>query len=135
MLLVMYPAAPILLMALINMVALCTLLTKQASATATTNSNIQITIIQPGGNCMTNTHAVDLLLWSLPPEARLGHRLPGLVNNLLSVAALVNARCEVFFYCTSCKVTFDRAIILQGWRDPKNRLWWVKIVDDGWTTN
>ncbi len=23
---------------------------------------------------------------------------------------------------------------LRGWRDPKNRLWRVKIVDDGWTT-
>jgi hypothetical protein len=38
-------------------------------------------------------------------------------------------------FITGCKVTFNGAIILQGWRDPKNRLWWVKIVDDGWTTN
>jgi hypothetical protein len=33
------------------------------------------------------------------------------------------------------KVTFDGAIILQGWRDPKNRLWRVKIVDDGRMTD
>jgi hypothetical protein len=84
---------------------------------------------------MTTTHAVNLLLWNLPPEARLRHRLPGLVNNLLSAAALVDAGCKVFFYPNGCKVTFDGAIILQGWRDPKNRLWRVKIVDDGWTTN
>jgi hypothetical protein len=84
---------------------------------------------------MTTTHAVDLLLWNLPPEARLGHCLPGLVNNLLSIAALGDAGCKVFFPCTGCEVTFDEAIILQGWRDPKNRLWWVKIVDDGWTTS
>jgi hypothetical protein len=71
---------------------------------------------------MTTTHAVALLLWNLPPEVRLGHRLPGLVNNLLSIAALVDAGCKVFFHCTGCEVTFNRAIILRGWKDPQNRL-------------
>jgi hypothetical protein len=80
-------------------------------------------------------HATNLLLWNLPPEARLGHRLPGLVNNLLSVAALVDTECKVFFHCTGCKVTFNGAIILRGRIDPKDRLWGVKIVDNGWTTN
>jgi hypothetical protein len=70
-----------------------------------------------------------------PPEARLGHCLPGLVNILLSIAALVEAGCKIFFRCTRCEVTVDGAIILQGWRDPKNRLWRVKIVDDGWKTD
>jgi hypothetical protein len=49
---------------------------------------------------MTTMHAIDLLLWNLPLEARLGHHLPGLVNNLLSIAALVDAGCKVFFLCT-----------------------------------
>jgi hypothetical protein len=84
---------------------------------------------------MTTTHAIDLLLRNLPPEAQLGHRLPGLVNNLLSIAALVDAGYKVFFHCTGCKVTFDCTVILPGWRGPKNKLWHVKIVDDGWTTN
>ena len=84
---------------------------------------------------MTTTHFVYLLFWNLPPKACLGHCLPGLINNLHSVAALVDARCKVFFHCTRCKVTFDGGIILQGWRDPKKRLWWMKIVDDGWTTD
>jgi hypothetical protein len=110
-------------------------LTKTAPAVATTNADIQITIIQPGGNQMTTMHTINLLLWNLPPEACLGHLLPGLVNNLLSVAALVDTGCKVFFHCTGYKVTFNRAIILRGWRDPKNRLWWVKIVDNGWTTH
>jgi hypothetical protein len=108
---------------------------KTAPATTTTNVDIQITVIQPGSDRTTTTHAVDLLLWNLPPEVHLGHRLPGLVNNLLFVAALVDAGCKVFFHCTGCEVTFNGAIILQGWRDPKNRLWWVKIVDDGWAAN
>jgi hypothetical protein len=122
-------------MALVNTAAFCTLLTLRAIATATAKPHVSITVIQPGGNRMTTTHAIDLLLRNLPPEAQLGHHLPGLVNNLLSVATLVNAGCEVFFHCTSCKVTFDGTVILQGWRDPKNKLWHVKIMDDGWTTN
>jgi hypothetical protein len=81
---------------------------------------------------MTTTHTVDLLLRNLPPEARLGHRLLGLVNNLLSVATLVDAGCEVFFHCNGCKVTSDGMAILRGWRDPKNKLWRVKIINDGW---
>jgi hypothetical protein len=84
---------------------------------------------------MTTTHAVNLLLRNLLPEARLGHRLPGLMNNLLSVTALVDAGCEVFFHRTGCEVTFDGTVILRGWRDPKYKLWRVKIVDDGWTTD
>jgi hypothetical protein len=100
-------------MALIDTAASCTLLTTTFPATTTTNADIQITVIQPGNDGMTTTHAVDLLLRNLPPEARLGHCLPGLVNNLLSIAALVDAGCEVFFHCTGCKVSFNGAIILQ----------------------
>ena len=78
-------------MALINTAASCTLLRMTAPGTTTTKADIQITVIQPGSDCMTATHAVNLLLWNLPPEAQLGHCLPGLVNNLLSGAALVDA--------------------------------------------
>lgn len=66
---------------------------------------------------MTTTHAVDLLLRHLPKTARLGHRLPGLVNNLLSVATLVDAGCDVYFHRTGCEVSFDGTVILRGWRD------------------
>ena len=84
---------------------------------------------------MTSTHAVNLLLTKLPADARLAHRLPGLVNNLLSVAVLCDAGCEVFFHKHGCEVTLNGETILRGWRDPKNRLWRVKLVDDGWNTN
>ena len=83
---------------------------------------------------MTSTHAVNLLLTKLPADARLAHRLPGLVNNLLSVAVLCDAGCEVFFHKHGCEVTLNGDTILRGWRDPKNRLWRVKLVDDGWNT-
>jgi len=83
---------------------------------------------------MTSVHAVNLLLKKLPADARLAHRLPGLVNNLLSVAVLCDAGCEVFFHKHGCEVTHNGGTILRGWRDPKNRLWRIKLVDDGWTT-
>jgi hypothetical protein len=122
-------------MALINTAALCTLLKPRAPAKATAIPHGCITVIQPGGNCMTTTHAVNLLLRHLPLQAQLGHRLLGLVNNLLSVATLVDAGCEVFFHRTGCEVTSDGTVILRGWRDPKNKLWHMKIVDNGWTTD
>jgi hypothetical protein len=80
---------------------------------------------------MTSTHAVNLLLNKLPADARLAHQLPGLVNNLLLVAVLCDAGCEVFFHKHGCEVTHTGETILRGWRDPKNRLWRVKLVDDG----
>jgi hypothetical protein len=94
-----------------------------------------ITVIQPGSDKMRTTHAVNLLLSKLPPNAHMAHSLPGLTNNLLSIAVLCNAVCKVFFNATGCKVTFDAKIILRGWRDPKHCLWRVCIVDDSWTTN
>jgi hypothetical protein len=82
---------------------------------------------------MTTTHAIDVLLSNLPPKACLAHQLPSLVSNLLSVAILCNAGCKVFFQKTDCEVTLDRKTILHGWRDPKNHLWHVMIVNNGWT--
>jgi hypothetical protein len=120
--------------AFIDTAASITLLTKKTPAVSTTQPNVQISIVQPGRDCMTTTHTVDLLLSNLPPEARLAHQLPGLVNNLFSVAVLCNAGCEVFFQKTGCEVTLNRKTILRGWREPQNCLWCVMIVDDGWTT-
>jgi hypothetical protein len=84
---------------------------------------------------MRTTHTMDLLLQKLPPDARMAHHLPELVNNLFSVAVLSNAGCKVYFHSTGCKVSLNKEIILQGWRDPTNQLWRVKITNDGWITN
>jgi hypothetical protein len=83
------------------------LLTKKTLAATTPNTNKQISIIQPGGDCMTTTHAINLLLRKLPCDAHVAHQLSGLVNNLLSVAILCNAGCKVFFHKTGCKVTLN----------------------------
>ncbi len=92
-------------------------------------------MIQPGGTCMQTTHAMDLLLQKLPPDVCMAHCLSGLFNNLLSIAVLCDVGCKVYFHSTSCKVSLNRKIILHEWRDPKNQLWQVKIINDGWITN
>jgi hypothetical protein len=106
--------------AFINTAAMLMLLTSKAPASSNTHTNLGISVIQPGGTSMRTTHAMDLLLQKLPPDAHMAHRLPGLVNNLFSVAVLCNARCKVYFHSTGCEVTLNGEIILRGWRDPKN---------------
>ena len=106
-----------------------------SATTSQTTSKASITVVQPSGERMQSTHTVDLLLGSLPPDARMAHSLPGLTNNLLSVAVLCDAGCEVFFNATGCEVTLNGLVILRGWRDAHHRLWRVRIVDDGWTSN
>ena len=63
---------------------------------------------------MTSTNTVDLLLHALSPKARLAHHLPSLTNNLLSVAALCYAVCEVFFHRHGCEVTLKGTTIIRG---------------------
>jgi hypothetical protein len=106
-----------------------------STTTSATTSKSSITVIQPSGKRMRSTHAVDLLLCNLPPDARMAHSLSGLTNNLLSVAVLCNAGCEVFFHATGCEVTLNGMVILQGWHNPHHRLWCIRIVDNGWTTH
>ena len=120
---------------LINTAASVSLLTPQAPANNAITTDVKITVIQPSGAKMTSTNTVNLLLQALPPKDRLAHRLPGLTNNLLSVAALCDAGCEVFFHRQGCNVTLEGTTIIRGWQDPKNKLWRVKIVGNGWTTS
>jgi hypothetical protein len=98
-------------------------------------SNASITVIQLSGESMQFTNAMDLFLQKLPPKARVAHSLPELTNNLLSVAFLCDAGCEVFFHTTGCEVTHNGAVILRGWREPHHCLWRVHIIEDSWTTN
>ena len=105
--------------ALINTAASVMLLNKKAPASGTTNTNVQITVLQPSGTKMTSTHAVELLLAKLPTAAHLAHQLPGLINNLLSVAVLCDAGCEVFFHKHGCEVTLNDEILPQRVARPK----------------
>jgi hypothetical protein len=95
------------------------LLTSKDPASPNTHTNLSISMIQLSSTSM-RTHAMDLLLQKLPPDRPVAHHLPGLVNNLLSVAVLCDAGCEVYFHTTGCEVSLNGKIILRGWRKPKN---------------
>ena len=49
---------------------------------------------------MHTTNTVNLLLKKLPTKAIQEHRVPGIMNSLLSVPIIVDAGCEVFFHRT-----------------------------------
>ena len=83
-----------------------------SATTSQTTSKASITVVQPSGERMRSTHTVDLLLGSLPHDAKMAHSLTGLTNNLLSVAVLCDAGCEVFFNATGCEVTLNGLVIL-----------------------
>ena len=97
-----------------------TLLTSKTPASPNTHTNLGVSVIQPGGTSMHITHGMDLLLQKLPPDVCMAHCLPGLVNNLLSIAVLCDAGCKVYFHNTGYKVSLNKEIIVQGWKDPKS---------------
>ena len=80
---------------------------------------------------MFTAKTLELLLSNLPQAAKEAHRALGLTNNLLSVSAICDAGCEVFFNSTGCEVSFNGEIILRGWRDFCSNMWRVSLVDDG----
>jgi hypothetical protein len=70
--------------------AMLTLLKSKVPASTNTHTNLGISVIQPGSTSMRTTHAMDLLLQKLPPDAHMAHNIPGIViNNLLSIAVLL----------------------------------------------
>ena len=115
--------------ALIDTAASLSLLGIGATATESAKQLPGKCIIQPNGARMTTTKNLELLLTKLPKSARQAHRLPGIVNNLLSVAELCDAGCEVEFHRTGCHVYYNGEIVMRGWRDPTNKLWRVPLVD------
>ena len=76
---------------------------------------------------MRTTNVVKLNLPSLPEEAKTAHRLPGLTNNLISAPILCDAGCEIIFSKKKVSVKKDDKLIMEGWRDPLNRLWRVPL--------
>ena len=88
-----------------------------ATATKSTEQLPGKCIIQPNGARMTTTKNLELLLTKLPKSSRQAHRLPGIINNLLSVAELCDAGCDVEFHRTGCNVSYNGKIVMGGWRD------------------
>ena len=77
---------------------------------------------------MDTTETIELQIENLPENAKIGHQLPGIVNNLVAAPILCDAGCEVKFTKTDVTVTKNNEILLTGWRDPTNNLWRVTLV-------
>ena len=112
---------------LVDTAANISLLTAEAPAT---DANLQLpvkTILQPAGSTMHTTETVNLLLKKLPTKARQAHRVPGIMNILLSVPILVNAGCVVFFQRTGCDITYNGETIIRGWRNIATNMWRILV--------
>ena len=77
---------------------------------------------------MSTTETIQLKIDNLPENAKTGLRLPGIVNNLVAAPILCDAGCEVKFTKKKVTVTKNKKLLLEGWRDPKNNLWRVPLV-------
>jgi hypothetical protein len=123
------------LTAFINTAAMLMFLTSKAPASLNIHTNLGKSVIQQGGTSMRTTHVMDLLLQKLPPDMCMAHHLSRLVNNLLSIAVLCDVVCKVYFHSTGCEISLNKEIVLRGWRDPKNQMWHVKIINNGLITD
>ena len=54
---------------------------------------------------MHTTETIELQIDNLPENAKIGHRLPGIVNNLVAAPILCDAGCEVKFTKTDVTIT------------------------------
>jgi hypothetical protein len=82
----------------------------------------------PNGTTIQSSHACNLFLTDLPPQARQAHILPGLIHNsLLSVGQLCDNECSVTFTQDQVTVYKNGKNVMHGSRDPKSRLWRVNL--------
>ena len=80
---------------------------------------------------MMTTETLRLLLSKLPEKARRAYRVPNIAHNLIAVAALCDAGCEVRFYKHGVDIEYEGEIIYRGWRDMTSRLWRVLLTSEG----
>ena len=128
----------------------CTNPTNYKKATAFVDSAASLTLLQqeaiykiakvqestkvlgtPNGSPMYTKKTIELLLPKLPPKARKGYTVPNITNNLVSVAELCDADCNVFFHKHGVEIDFDGEIIGRGWRDRPSRLWRIPLTSEG----
>ena len=54
---------------------------------------------------MHTTETIELKFENLPENSKTGHRIPGIVNNLVATPILCDADCEIKFTKTDVTVT------------------------------
>ena len=109
--------------AFIDSAASLTLLQQQAVYKLALVQERNKTLGTPNGSAMQTSKTIELLLPKLLPPARKGYTVPGITNNLVSVAELCDAWCTVFFHKHGVDIGFKGETIGRGWRDRPSRLW------------
>ena len=89
------------------------------------------TILQIYESRMFTIETMELLLSKLPKASREAHRVPGIINNLLSVSFLCDAGCEVFFHITGCEISSNGEIIVRWWRHMQTNMWSISLLVEG----
>ena len=77
------------------------------------------------------TTTLELLLGKLPPEARKAFQVDNIPHNLVAVATLVNAGCDVHIYDWGFNIDINGETIYKGWRVSNSNLFRMSLTDDG----
>jgi hypothetical protein len=92
------------------------------------SAQVPLNVNMPNRTTTQLSHTCNILLTELPPQARQGHILPGLVHNsLISVGQLCDNGCSVTFTQDQVTVSKKGKHLMYGARDPKSRLWRVNL--------
>jgi hypothetical protein len=78
----------------------------------------------PNGTSIQLSHACDLVLTDLPPQARKAYVFPGLVrDSLISVGQLCDNGCDITFNKDTLSIMSNGKFVMTGARDPQSGLW------------
>ena len=80
------------------------------------------TLGTPNVSPMYTNKTIELLLPKLPPMARKGYTVLNIPNNLVSVAKLCDADCNVFFHKHGVDIGYNGKVIDRGWHSRPSRL-------------
>ena len=57
--------------------------------------------------------------------------MPGILHNLISVAALLDTGCTLHFYKHCVEIEYEGEMLYRGWRDPRSKLWRISLSSEG----
>ena len=96
-----------------------------------------VTVTLPNDMHMTSSLSGDLLLNTLPPEARKAHVFNELTSwSLLSLGVLCDAGCTAILSSDKLRVNMFDKVILNGYRDhTTSGMWMVDLTEETQTAN
>eukprot|EP00957_Ditylum_brightwellii_P098295 7489562-Ditylum_brightwellii.AAC.1 len=80
------------------------------------------------GSQLSTTETINLQIDGIPDKAKIGYRLPQVVNNLVAVSELSGARCTITLNYKDIQVHNEGKEVLRGWRDKSNQLWRIPLT-------